>query len=298
MVNFLEKLWIKNNINYLKDFPLRNFNTFGVGGNCKFILFPKDTKELKIILKLTKKEKIPFFLIGRGANLLISDKGFNGIVINLAGVFKKISFKGNFLYAGGGASLSRISILSIFKGLAGFENFLALPGTIGGTLIMNAGCYGKNVSDTLDFVEILNDGGKIIKKFKRELFFGYRESSLKKEGIIIKAKFCFKKAKREILIDKAMEVVLKRRENIPNGMSAGSIFKNPKDGKVKEILKMAGFENYRIGDALMPEKNPNVIINCGKAKAGDIFKLIQLAKEKVYRDFGIKLEEEVIYVGF
>ncbi len=298
MVNFLEKLWIKNNINYLKDFPLKNFTTFGVGGNCKFILFPMDIKELKIILKLTKEEKIPYFIIGRGANLLISDKGFNGVVINLAGSFKKIFFKGNLLYAGGGALVSRISILSIFKGLSGFENFLALPGTIGGTLIMNAGCYGKNVSDPLDFVEILNYEGKIIKKFKGDISFGYRESNLKKEGIIIKAKFRLKNKKRENLIEKAMEVLLKRRENIPNGLSAGSIFKNPKEGKVKEILKMAGFANYKIGDALMPEKNPNIIINCGKAKAEDIFKLIQLAKEKVHRDFGINLEEEVIYVGF
>lgn len=163
---------------------------------------------------------------------------------------------------------------------------------------MNAGCYGKNISDSLDYVEILIERGKILKKFKKEISFGYRESGLKEDGIITRAKFNLKKTKRDILIKKAMEVVQKRKENIPEGFSAGSIFKNPKEGKVREILKMAGFSNYKIGDALMPEKNPNIIINCGKAKAEDVYKLIQKAKEKVLKDFGIKLEEEIIYVGF
>ncbi len=294
----IEEFLKRNDLKYLKDYPLSKMTTFGVGGKAKFIVFLQNIKELREIFFKIKKENLNYFILGRGANLLVSDKGFDGIVLKLEGEFKKITIKGNEIYCGSGAYISRASIYSIFKGFYGFENFIDLPGTIGGALIMNAGCYGKEISENLIFVDLLQKDGKLKRLKKEEITFSYRSSSLNGNGIILRAKFLLKKGERNEILRKALEVLKKRKENIPEGLSAGSIFKNPKNYKAKELLKEAGLIGFKLGGAFFSYEHPNVIINSGNAKAEDIYNLIKIAKEKVFEKFKVNLEEEIVYVGF
>lgn len=294
----IEKFLLKNKIIFFSNYPGKFLTTFKTGGPIKYFIKIKNLKDLKKVLLFLLKEKINFFVIGRGSNILISDNGFNGAVLFLEGEFKKFYIKKNFLYAYSGALLPKISLYLIYKGYKGFENFLGIPATTGGALIMNAGCYGKNISDFLIDLDVLDFNGNLKKIKKKDISFSYRESSLKKEGIIIKAKFLIEKGDSKEILKNAFEILKKRQENIPEGFSAGSIFKNPEGFKAKELLKEAGLFNFKVGDALIPEKNPNIILNCGNATSSDLLKLINMAKEKVFEKFKIKLEEEIIYLGF
>lgn len=296
--NIIERFLIENKMKYFKDYPLGRLTTFGVGGNAEILVYLNDLKSLKSLILKMKEFEIPFFILGRGANLLVSDSGFKGLVLSLAGDFKKIYFRKNNVYCGAGALISRVSILSILRNFWGFENFLGLPGTIGGGLIMNAGCYGKEISNELLYLDLLNKNGKIKRLKKEEIKFFYRKSIFKENGIILKAAFKLKKGKRDEIIKRAFDVLKKRKENIPEGKSAGSIFKNPENLKAKELLLNSGVAGLRIGEAIFSKKHPNIIINYGNAKASDIFKLIKTAKEKVFEKFNVWLEEEIIYVGF
>lgn len=293
------ELFLKqNNIKFFKDYPLSFFTTFGVGGKASFILLLENIKDLKKTLKKIKEENLNYFVMGRGANLLVSDKGFKGVVLKLSGNFREFSIKGRELICGSGASISRVSIFLALNGYQGFENFLDLPGTIGGVLIMNAGCYGKEISNDLISLKLLNSGGKILNLKKEDIIFSYRNSSLKGQGIILEAKFYLKKGKREEILKNALEIIKKRKENIPEGKSAGSIFKNPENYKARVLLEEAGLSGFGIGGAKFSEKHPNIIINEGNAKAEDIYNLIKEAKKRVLEKFNVLLEEEVVYVGF
>lgn len=294
----IEKFLIENKIKYFKNYPLGKLTTFGVGGNADFLVYVNDLKNLKSLVKKIKGYEIPFFILGRGANLLVSDNGYKGIVLSLAGEFRKIYFRKDNVFCGAGALISRVSILSILKNFWGFENFLGLPGTIGGGLIMNAGCYGKEISNGLLYLDLLNKNAKVRRLKKEDIIFSYRKSIFKEDGIILKAAFKLIKGKREEITKKAFDILKKRRENIPEGKSAGSIFKNPESLKAKDLLLNSKIAGLRIGQAFFSLKHPNIIINDGNAKANDIFKLIKTAKEKVFEKFNVWLEEEIIYVGF
>lgn len=297
MKNF-ELFLRENKIKFLKDYPLSYFTTFGVGGKASFIVFLKNIEELKKTLKKIKEYELNYFVLGRGANLLVSDRGFEGIVLKLDGDFREFSFFEGELICGCGALISRVSIFTVLKGYWGFENFLDLPGTIGGGIIMNAGCYGKEISDNLISLKLLNKEGEILNLKKEDINFSYRNSGLKGKGIILEANFFLEKGEADKILKNSLEVIKKRKENIPSGKSAGSIFKNPENYKVRELLKRAGLEGFGIGGAKFSEKHPNIIINLGNAKAEEIFNLIKEAKERVFKKFNVILEEEVIYVGF
>lgn len=294
----IEKFLIENKIRYFKDYPLGRLTTFGVGGNAEILVYLNDLKSLKGLIIKIKEFGLPFFILGRGANLLVSDNGFKGIVISLTGEFKKIYFRKDTVFCGAGALISRVSILTILRSFWSFENFLGLPGTIAGGLVMNAGCYGKEISNGLLYLDLLNINGKVKRFKKEEIIFSYRKSIFKENGIILKAAFKLRKGNKEEIIKEALNVLKKRKENIPVGKSAGSIFKNPEDLKARELLLNSGVAGLAIGQAIFSKKHPNIIINNGNAKASDIFNLIKTAKEKVFKKFNVCLEEEIIYVGF
>lgn len=293
------ELFLKlNKIKFLQDYPLSFFTTFGVGGKASFIVFLENIEDLRKTLKKIEEENLNYFVMGRGANLLVSDKNFKGVVLKLSGNFREFSIKGRELICGAGASISRVSIFLALKGYKGFENFLDLPGTIGGGLIMNAGCYGEEISNNLISLKLLSNGGKFFTLMKENIIFSYRNSSLKGQGIILEARFFLKKGVRENILKSALEIIKKRKENIPEGKSAGSIFKNPENYKARLLLEEAGLSGFKIGGAKFSEKHPNIIINEGNARAEDIFNLIKEAKERVFKKFNLILEEEVVYVGF
>jgi UDP-N-acetylmuramate dehydrogenase len=301
-----------------KNILLKNHTTFRIGGLAKYFFSAQTKKDLILAVKVAKKNRLPFFVLGGGSNLLVSDAGYGGLVIkNKTENFK---IKKEKIISESGVPLGRIIGAAIKKGLGGLEEGSGIPGTVGGAVYGNAGWpKGKwAIGDLVEKVEILWPNGKTEKVGKRWLSFNYRNSRLKKikinKPIILEVVLKLKKRKIKDLKKKEQEILMIRNGKIPAGFSAGSIFKNPKGffaGKLGEenkfsslsftaaqMIEKCGLKGKRIGSVKISEKHANFIVNLGQGKAKDVKKLIELAKKRVKNKFGIDLEEEICYLGF
>ena len=285
----------------LLDESLKKHTTFGVGGTSSIFAYPKDKQDLVKLLEYTSKENIKIFFIGSGSNLLISDNGFDGVIISLKKSFKNFEIN-NSLEAniGTGVMLGHMVRELTKKSVKGLESLVGVPGTLGGALIMNAGAYGSEISNYLISIKVLDlDGNEKIYK-KEDINFSYRFSSISKTDIVIEAKFKFKKGNLSNIIKNRSSASQKRRNNQPlQFRSAGSIFKNPKsDMAAGYLIDKSNLKGTRIGDAEVSTKHANFIINHGKASSNDILKLIKIIKNTVKQNFNINLELEVNLLGF
>ena len=285
----------------LLDESLKKHTTFGVGGTSSIFAYPKDKQDLVKLLEYTSKENIKIFFIGSGSNLLISDNGFDGVIISLKKSFKNFEIN-NSLEAdiGTGVMLGHMVRELTKKSVKGLESLVGVPGTLGGALIMNAGAYGSEISNYLISIKVLDlDGNEKIYK-KEDINFSYRFSSIAKTDIVIEAKFKFKKGNLSNIIKNRSSASQKRRNNQPlQFRSAGSIFKNPKsDMAAGYLIDKSNLKGTRIGDAEISTKHANFIINHGKASSNDILKLIKIIKNTVKQNFNINLELEVNLLGF
>jgi len=285
----------------LLDESLKKHTTFGVGGTSSIFAYPKDKQDLVKLLEYTSKENIKIFFIGSGSNLLISDNGFDGVIISLKKSFKNFEIN-NSLEAniGTGVMLGHMVRELTKKSVKGLESLVGVPGTLGGALIMNAGAYGSEISNYLISIKVLDlDGNEKIYK-KEDINFSYRFSSISKTDIVIEAKFKFKKGNLSNIIKNRSSASQKRRNNQPlQFRSAGSIFKNPKsDMAAGYLIDKSNLKGTRIGDAEISTKHANFIINHGKASSNDILKLIKIIKNTVKQNFNINLELEVNLLGF
>jgi UDP-N-acetylmuramate dehydrogenase len=303
-----------------KNIPLAPFTTFKIGGRAKYFYRAKTKEDLIFVLKLAKKLKLPFFVLGGGSNILVSDKGFNGLIIkNENSKFRIQNLK---LYTEAGVSFSTLVKETTRRGLAGLEWAGGLPGSIGGAILGNAGAFGGETKDTVILVEALDKNLKIRKLKKKQCKFSYRSSVFKKRGwIVLSAIMKLRKGDRKNLQKIVHHHIRYRQERNPlEYPNAGSVFKNCDLKKVpkkvrkifKEVVKVdpfpviptaaiiakSGLLGKKIGKAKISEKHPNFIINLGGAKAEEVIKLINLVKKKVKEKFGIKLEEEIRYLGF
>jgi UDP-N-acetylmuramate dehydrogenase len=285
---------IKNNV------LLKNYNTFLIGGRAKYF-FAATTKEdlIKAITTATDF-KLPFFILGNGSNLLISDKGFKGLIIKLQVTGYKL--QGNKIYAKAGISLGQLVNIALKNNLTGLEWAIGIPGTLGGSIAGNAGAFGQSMANIVKEVEVYDTKNKKIKSLKnKNCQFNYRESIFKKNRnlIIISAKLNLKKGNEKKIRQKIREYLIHRIKTQPLDFpSIGSIFKNPKGFFAAELIEKCGLKGKKIGDVKISEKHANFIINLGKGKARDVVKLINLIKKKVKEKFGVNLEEEIIYLGF
>ena len=278
--------------------PLARWTTFGVGGPADVWVEPQNFRELAAVLRLAREEGAPTVVLGRGANVLVADAGFRGIVVHLRGGFRRVVLRPPFLFAGGAVPLGRAVWLGIEAGHGGWEKLMAVPSSIGGALIMNAGCYGQEISDVLDSVLIMDEGGRTRLLRARDLVFGYRSSPLRGLGIVCWAAFRLRPGSRMELLAAAREVAHKRRISLPSGRSAGSVFKNPPGRKAKELIGSCGLAGASMGGAAISPQHPNFILNLRHAAAGDILALMRAAKAAVWEHHGIRLEEEVRIIGF
>jgi len=298
MTNQNEKLFkkFKNNV------PLKNYTTFRIGGPAKYFFIAKTKEDLIKAILAVKKINLPFFILGGGSNLLVSDNGFEGLVIkNEARNFKIENRK---IIAESGAIFDRVIEAAVKAGLSGIEKGSGIPGTLGGAVYGNAGWPKRKwaIGDLVEKVEILWPNGKIEKVGKRWLSFNYRNSRFKKikinKPIILEVVLKLKKDKKANLTKKRSEILKTRIKKIPSGFSAGSIFKNPREKPAGYLIEKCGLKGKRIGKAQISEKHANFIINLGKGKAKEVRKLINLIKQKVKNKFGIILEEEIQFLGF
>ena len=281
--------------------PMCKHTTFGIGGNVTCYIMPKTLNDLKKILKYSSKNNIKTFFIGSGSNILVSDFGYNGIIISLKKTFKTLKIKEDAtIISESGVMLGSMVKKATSRGIKGMESLVGVPGTVGGALYMNAGAYDHEISNYFKSAVLLDQFGneKIYKK--KDVQFGYRYSSFPKNEILIKAIFKYRKGNPENILEKKNTASLNRKTSQPlKYRSAGSIFKNPdQQNPAGYLIDKSGLKGHTIGGAQISNKHANFIINKGNAKAQDVIDLINIAKQTVFEKYNIKLELEIKLLGF
>jgi UDP-N-acetylmuramate dehydrogenase len=278
--------------------PMRKYTSIKVGGPADGLFFPKNIAELKKLVRFATKKNIPFLILGRGTNLVVRDNGIRGWVISLTQGIKKIQTEGDVVEAEAGLSLQRLVQSTIQKGFTGLEPFFGIPGTVGGGLVMNAGAWGVELKDLVLSVTLMKEDGEIVERPRARLNFSYRCLSFPSSWIILKGRFQLKKGKKEEILEQVRSYSEMRKRTQPlDYPSAGSIFKNPKEGPAGKWIEEVGLKGFRMGRAMISDRHANFIVNVGKAKAAEVINLMEWVEKRVYEEKGISLEREVKVVG-
>ena len=291
---------IKNRISgkILFGESLSKYSWFNLGGPAKVIFSPKNLNELSFFLKNVKGfNKIK--VLGVGSNTLIRDKGFDGVIIKLGQSFSHLSlFNENTIIAGAPALDKNVSNFALKNSLSGFEFLSCIPGTVGGGIRMNSGCYGEDISKILVSVQIMDSNGRIRVIYSSDIKFSYRVCNLDNNLIFISATFRGKKDNKKNIQKKINTLVEKKKEDQPSKIkTCGSTFKNPESKKAWKLIKDSGCASMKVGDAHISEKHCNFFVNKGNAKSSDLEKLIYQVKNKVLDKTGINLELEIQIIG-
>lgn len=285
----------------LTNEPLAKYTTWRVGGAADWFIYPKSKEQLQRTMQiLYQAGKIPWYVIGRGSNLLVRDGGIRGAVIRLGEGLDHLQIEGNRITAGGGYSFVRLSGRAAKAGLTGLEFASGVPGTVGGAIYMNAGAHGSDVSKTFVSAEVVRETGEIEIMDREDLNFRYRTTSLQedKRGIVAEATFQLEVGDPDKIMADVRSFKDRRRRTQPlQYPCAGSVFRNPPGHYAGNLIESAGLKGYRIGDAEVSELHANFIINRGEATAHDVLTLISEIQKIVKEKHGIDLQTEVRIVG-
>ena len=273
--------------------------TFRIGGPADYFLIPETPEEIKQILNICRDENIPYFILGNGSNLLVSDAGYRGAIIQVFRNMSGITTEGTKIRASAGALLSAIAAEARNASLTGFEFAGGIPGTLGGAVVMNAGAYGGEMKDVLEEVTVLDGDGNIRTLKAEELELGYRTSAVKKNGyLVLEAVISLKEGDPEAIRARMRELSEQRTSKQPlEYPSAGSTFKRPEGYFAGRLIMDCGLRGYRVGGAEVSQKHCGFVINAGGATAADVRALMQDVTEKVQEKFGVTLEPEVKFLG-
>lgn len=280
--------------------PLAQHTTIKIGGPADLFIEPSSVENLKKVMEVIKKNGVQWRAIGRGSNLLVSDKGIEGAVIKLGSGIDSLSIDGTKIVAAGGYSLVSLATLISKKGLTGLEFASGIPGSVGGAVYMNAGAHGSDISKILTRAHILFDDGTIEWLSNEEMEFSYRTSILQKDrpGIVVEAEFQLSDGDRTAIVSQMLKNKDYRKETQPwNFPCAGSIFRNPLPNYAGKLVEAAGLKGFSMGGAKISEMHGNFIVNAGNATAGDVLRLIEHVKETIYNLYEIKMETEVEIIG-
>jgi len=285
---------IKSNI--LLDYDMRKSTWFRAGGNALGYVIVNNISDLKTIFSYA--DQIKYYIVGVGSNLMIRDGGFDGLIIKLGKNFNKIKINKDTLSAGAGVLDVNLAKFALKNSIKDFEFFSGIPGTIGGAIKMNAGCFGSQTADILKRILVLNKLGKIEYLTKNELGLKYRSSNLTDELVVLKADFICKYSSASEIIEKKNSIKLKRESSQPiKEKTSGSTFKNPPGEYAAALIERAGCKGMKNGGASVSTIHSNFIINNGEATALDIEKLGKKIIKQVYEKFGITLEWEIKIIG-
>lgn len=277
---------------------LSQYTTFRIGGPARYFFVAKNTEDLIEAVKFARGKKLPFFILGSGSNLLVSDQGFNGLVIKAENQGLKLDK--NIVTAEAGVPLAKLVKLSIDSGLTGLEWAIGIPGVIAGAVRGNTGAFGQSISESVEKVEVLNGELEKVVFNRSDCCFDYRESVFKKSrDVILCVELELERGDKEKSQETIKEHLIQRLDKNPRGYpSAGCIFKNPKPLATGQLIDQCGLKGKKIGQAMISSKHANFIVNLGEAKAEDVIGLIKIIKESVKQKFGIDLQEEIQYLGF
>jgi len=289
-----DKLRIKGRV--VINQPTKELTSIKIGGLADLFVIPEDLDDLKKVLSFCRKGNLPFFIMGSGSKLLVSDKGFRGVIIKLGESFKSIVSNGNQVRVGAGVDLATLIDFAAKKSFPGLESLLGIPGTVGGAIARNVSAFGKTLSEKVLSVKVLDGNDNCLVLSKKDIYFGYRTSTFlhNKDWVIIEVRLELWPGKKEEIILRSRQARERRTLTQPLSFStAGCIFKNPSSHPAGFLIQEAGCLGMKVGNAQVSLQHANFIINKGNATARDVISLIEKVRKKVEDKFAISLELEL-----
>lgn len=279
--------------------PMSRHTTFKVGGEAGCLVRISETGQAARIVPYLKEVGIPYFIMGNGSNLLVGDKGYPGVILQIGSRMNKLTVEGTHIRAQAGASLAQTARCAQENGLAGLEFASGIPGTVGGGTVMNAGAYGGELKQVVKKVTVMDAQGEILEICGEDMEFGYRNSIIRNRPfIVLEVLMGLETGNKEEILSKMEELAKRRREKQPlEFASAGSTFKRPEGYFAGKLIMDAGLRGFTVGGARVSEKHCGFVINTGTASAADIVEVIKEVQRQVKDKFGITLEREVIFLG-
>lgn len=279
--------------------PMKNHTTFRIGGPADALALPKTPEEVAEVVRFCHEHAQPYYVLGNGSNLLVSDEGYRGLVLQLYRNFNEIQVNGEMITVQSGAMLAAVARTAYQTGLTGLEFASGIPGTIGGAVVMNAGAYGGEMKNVLKEVTVLTKEGEVLVIPAKALELGYRTSVIPKNGwIVLGAVLQLKKGDQEQILARMEELKEQRITKQPLDLpSAGSTFKRPEGYFAGKLIMDAGLRGFTVGGAQVSEKHCGFVVNRGNATAADVWKLICEVKRRVKEMTGVELEPEVKLLG-
>ena len=295
------KSLIKGRVSF--DVSMAKHTSLRVGGSADVLVFPRDEHDLREILRFARERAIPYYILGKGTNVIVRDGGLRGIVISLCRGFRRVTILGRrdqqvLISAEAGVNLKNLVRFTRERSLSGLESFIGIPGTVGGALAMNAGAFGSEMRDVVRSIAMMGPAGNVMLKQEGELRFDYRYLILPEGSVILRGIVEVMEAKGEEIAAKLKHVRRLRAQSQPWNMpTAGSIFRNPEGAPAGQLIDELGLKGYRIGDARISEKHGNFIVNEGDATASEVLALMAFIRDQVYERREIRLAPEVTIIG-
>ncbi len=299
MEKLIEALQAARIGNVLPNEPLADYTTWKIGGPADLLIVPQGKEELAAAVKLLHEHGVSWTSLGRGSNMLVSDKGIRGVVVKPGPGLDYARFEGQTVYAGAAFSFIKLSVLAGKEGLTGLEFAGGIPGTVGGAVYMNAGAHGSDVSRIFQSAQIVTETGELVTYGREEMAFDYRHSMLhESKGIVVEAVFELERGVREEIAATLASYKERRIRTQPLHLAvAGSVFKNPPGDFAARLIQEAGLKGYRVGGAEISVQHANFIVNTGQAKAEDVLTLMAHIQSTVKARYGVELVPEVLVVG-
>ena len=296
MINKLKDIQKQLNSKFYFDYDMSKNLWFRAGGNAAIFCLVFNEKELEIILNTIDNKK--YEIIGAGSNILVRDNGFDGIIFKLGKNFNQIILHESFIEVGAGILDINLSKFAQLYKIKNFEFYSGIPGSIGGAIKMNAGCYGFETKDSLKNIKVINSKGKLKNLTKDQIKLSYRNSSLQDGNIITTANYLYSYGDKDEINQKINEIKISRENSQPlQTKTSGSTFKNPENNYAAKLIEMSDCKGLNVGDAYVSEKHANFLINTNNATASEIEELGKKIIDKVFNKFHIKLEWEIKIIG-
>ncbi len=281
----------------LTNEPMKNHTSFKIGGNADYYVMPETKEQILSVRNFCLDNDVPFYIVGKGSNLLVSDEGLRGVVIKIGRNFSSYSVDGDSITAQSGILLSKLANIALENSLTGFEFASGIPGSLGGAVCMNAGAYDGEIKDVVASTEYIDKNGEIhtVKGVEHE--FSYRHSKFSADDIILESTLKFTHGNKDEILSYMRELNNRRKEKQPlEYPSAGSTFKRPEGYFAAKLIDDCGLRGYRIGGAMVSDKHCGFVINADNATCDDVLKLMEHIKDVVMRKYGVQLEAEVKYL--